>query len=350
MRVQFGLNNHKRLNGGVEMTALHAFVRFSSLCLGVGCLLLAACGGDDNGGQDGGDKCSDHPGEFCVSDDDLALADSYNKTFDWSKDKIAIRHLSGPTHSEADKAFYYRNPGLYKDTSMEPQITPDPLPSLDPSPAGFDFSLPDLAPNSDQQLLDNSSIVDSLADTPITEAEQENAPLWLPAVMVYLTVDWDSSKVLNLYYGNNAVKGQKWGAENATLPPQSIQHMYLHDGEIWVEIVFENYLELDASITDSDGDGYKEIYAKIDSAHYTSEVYDELENGYMKPKLSVEELNTLIDNKILDDLYSDFNMEPKSGLGEPFDAPGVGTIEYPFKVIQGASPKDDIFIVLLVEP
>lgn len=331
---------------------LSALTRVCCASVAMGSLMLMGCGGDNgstDGGTDGGSECASQEG-FCVSSADLALADSYNKTFDWSKDKVAVRHLTAPTHSEADKALYFRNPGLYKDISMEPAITPDPLPTLDPAPTGFDFALSDLAPNSGQQLLDNSSIVDSLSATPITAAEQANAPLWLPAVMVHLTVDWDSSKVLNLYYGNNAVKGQKWGSDTATLPPQTIQHLYLHDGEIWVEIVFENYLSLGAGITDSDGDGYKEIYAKIAPAHYTSEVYDELLNGYVTPKLSVADLNSLIDNKILDDLYSDFDMEPKSGLGETFEASGIGTFEYPFKVIQGASPKDDIFVVLLVEP
>lgn len=332
------------------MKRVFSLLRVCGLCLSASLLLVACGGGDDNVGTDGGDECAASKGSFCVSSADLALAESYNKTFDWSKDKIAVRHLLGPTHSEADKALYFRNPGLYKDTSMEPQITPDPLPSLDPSPSGFDFALPDLAPNKGQQLLDNTSIVDSLSDTAITSAEQASAPLWLPAVMIYLTVDWDSSKVLNLYYGNNAVKGQKWGSQDATLPPQTIQHMYLHDGEIWVEIVFEKYVSLGAGITDSDGDGYKEIYAKIDPAHYSSEVYDQLLNSYVTPKLSVDDLNSLIENKILDDLYSDFDMEPKSGIGQAFDASGIGTFEYPFKVIQGVSPKDDIFIVLLVEP
>ncbi len=334
--------------------ALVAWNRLLVGSLAVFGLVLGGCGSSDDGstdgGNDGGQGCSAHPGEYCVSSSDLQLAESYGKTFDWSKDKVAVRHLVGPTHSEADKALYFRNPGLYKDTSMEPEITPDPLPTLDPSPSGFDFALSDLAPNKGQQLLDNSSIVDSLSQTPITSDEQARAPLWLPAVMIYLTVDWDSSKVLNLYYGNNAVKGQKWGAQNATLPPQTIQHMYLHNGEIWVEIVFEKYVNLGTGITDSDGDGYKEIYAKIAPAHYTSEVYDELLNNYVTPKLSVKDLNSLIDDKILDDLYSDFDMEPKSGIGESFDAPGVGKFEYPFKVIQGVSPKDDIFIVLLVEP
>jgi len=310
-------------------------------------LLAGACGG---GGDGNGDDCAAHQGDFCVSSADRALAESYNQSFDWSTDKIAVRLLNGPTRSEAEKALYYRNPGLYQDTSAEPHITPDPLPTLDPAPAGFDFPLPDTAPNQGQQFLDNSTIVDSLAETPITAAEQASAPLWLPAVMVYLTVDWDASKVLNLYYGNNAVRAQKWGVDGATRPPQTIQHMYLHGGEIWVEIVFENHVDLGAGISDSNGDGYKEIYGKIDPAHFTMEVYDQLANDYVTPRLSVAELNSLIDDKILDDLYSEFNMEVVSGLGEPFEASGVGTFEYPFKVIQGASPKDDIFIVLLVEP
>ncbi len=311
-----------------------------------GLLLLDGCGGD-NGNEEG---CGSDPNAFCVESDDQSLAATYNASYDWSSDKIAVRHMTGPTRSEAEKALYFQNPGLYLDPGSEPQITPDPPLTLSPSPSGFDFELSDLAPNPNTQLLDNSSIVNSLGETSITQAEQDNAPLWLPAVMVYLSVDWDASKVLNLYYGNTAVKGQKWGATGATLPPQTLQHMYLHNGEIWVEIAFENHVVLDASITDSNGDGYKEIFGKIDPAHFTNEVFDELANNYVGTRMSVADLDGFVENKILDDLYASFPMEPHSALGIPFEVSGAGTVKYPFKVVKGFSPRDDIFIVLIVGP
>ncbi len=306
-------------------------------------LFLVGCGG---GETTEGCTATD---TFCVESDDQALAQSYNSTFDWSTGKIAVRLLSGPTRSESDKAVYFHNPGLYKDVGGEPQVTPDPLPTLDGSPSGFDFELSDLAPNANQQFLDNTSIVDKLSETSISQAEQTNSALWLPAVMVYLAVDWDASKVLNLYYGNNAVRGQKWGG-SSTLPPQSIQHVYLHSGEIWVEIAFEDFVTLGTGISDSNGDGYKEVFAKIALEHFTPEAYDKLVNDYVTPKMTVAELNTHIEDKILDDLYYDFPMEPSSGIGVPFEITGVGSVKFPFKVLKGVSPKDDIFIVLLVEP
>ena len=311
-----------------------------------GFLLLTGCGG----GDDEPEACGTDPDTFCLDSSDRSLAASYSASFDWTTDKIALRLLAAPTRSEAEKALYFQNPGLYQDPGSEPQITPDPLPSLDPSPAGFDFELSDLAPNPNSQFLDNSSIVDSLAETPISQTEQNLAPLWLPAVMVYLSVDWDSSQVLDLYYANSAVRGQKWGSSEAMLPPQTIQHMYLHDGEIWVEIAFEDHVDLGAGISDSNGDGAREIFGKIDPSHYTSAVYDEIQNNYVDKKLTVNELDNLIDNKIVDDLYSSFPMEPVGDMGTPFEIPEVGTVNYPFKVLQGFSPKDDISIVLLVEP
>ncbi|MBW1807083.1 MAG: hypothetical protein JRJ19_02760 [Deltaproteobacteria bacterium] len=306
-------------------------------------LFLVGCGG---GGTTEGCTATD---TFCVESDDRALAQSYNSTFDWSSGKIAVRLLSGPTRSEADKAIYFHNPGLYKDVSGEPQVTPDPLPTLDGSPSGFDFELSNVAPNPNQQFLDNSSIVDKLSETSISSAEQTNSVLYLPAIMVFLTVDWDAEKVLNLYYGYSAVRGQKWGG-SSTLYPQSIQHVYLHSGEIWVEIVFEDFVSLGTGISDSNGDGYKEVFAKIAAEHFTAEVYNKLVDDYVTPRMTVSELNTHVEDKIVDDLYYDFPMEPTSGIGVPFEISGVGTVKFPFKVLQGVSPKDDIFIVLLVEP
>ena len=319
---------------------------FSLLFVLAGLLLINGCGGDD-GNEEG---CGSDPDAFCVESDDQSLAATYNASYDWSSDKIAVRYMTAPTRSEAEKALYFQNPGLYQNPGQEPQITPDPPLTLDPSPSGFDFELSDLAPNPNTQLLDNNSIVNSLGETSITQAEQDNAPLWLPAVLVYLSVDWDASKVLNLYYGNTAVKGQKWGATGTNVLPQTIQHMYLHNGEIWVEIAFENHVVLDAGITDSNGDGYKEIFGKIDPAHFTSEVFDELANNYVGTRMSVAELDGLIENKILDDLYSLFYMKPHSDLGIPFEVTGAGTVKYPFKVLSDGSEDPFIFIVLIVEP
>jgi len=324
------------------------FVFFFAACLAL-VAWVAGCGGDGNGN---GESCADHAGEFCVESSDKEIFETHSQSFDWTSDKIAIRHLIAPTRSEAEKALYFQNPGLYMDPSGEPQITPDPLPTLDPSPTGFDFPLSDLAPNSGQQLLDNSTLVDSLGDTSITADEQAAAALWLPAVMVYLSTDWDAQKVLNLYYGNTAVKGQDWGQDSPapSLPPQTIQHLYLHDGELWVEIAFEDNVDLGTDITDSNGDGYREVFGQIAPAHFTSEVYDELANNYVAAELDVDGLKTLIEDEIIDDLYFDFPMQPYSGIGESFEVPGAGTIVYPFMVVQGVSPKDDIFVVLIVEP
>ncbi len=323
------------------MTLRKPWIQVFGLCLVFG---FSACGGDEN---------ENPPEGFNVTAADMALMESYNQDFDWSTDKIAIRYLTGPTYSEAHKALYSRNPGLYRDMSTEPDIVPNPLPDIQAGTAsGFDFTLSG-GDNSGQQVLDNTSIVDTMAETAISGPEQAQALLWSPAVTVFLK-DWDITLSTNLYYADLAVKGQTWENAQANLPPQKIEHCYLHDGDLWVELVFEDHLSLGSGITDSNGDGYREIYAQIKPEHFTEAVYNQLAGDYSTMKYNEASLHDLIaggaSSGIIDELYSIFPMELGSGIGIPYVITDLGTIAYPFMVINGMSPKQDYAVVLLVAP
>jgi hypothetical protein len=193
-----------------------------------------------------------------VTAGDKAIEEAYNESFDWTTDKLSIIYIAPPTRANIDRGLYFRNPALFRDTSGEAPVT-----------AGdWDFPLPDGAPNQGQQAFEEGSIVDSICKTPLSREERERALLWEPAVKLFLT-KWDIDKAQGLYYVTYAVEGQKWGGAS-TFPPQTLQRVYLHEGEIWVEVVFEHWVGFSNKVSDSNGDGYNEFFAKVAPAHYTT--------------------------------------------------------------------------------
>jgi hypothetical protein len=269
-----------------------------------------------------------------VLDDDKAIAEAYNETFDWSTDKLSITYIAPPTRANIDRGLYFRNPALFRDTSAESPVT-----------AGeWDFPIPDGAPNQGQQAFEEGSITNSICKTPLTKEERARALLWEPAVKLFLA-KWDIDKAENLYHVTFAVEGQHWGG-SSTFSPQTLQRVYLHEGEIWVEVVFEDWVSFENKVTDSNGDGYNEIFAKVSSAHYTTEVYDQLAGDYLNHEYQTLELREDL-NIMLDDLYSRTNPVFTSVIGVPFDVPGHGTLQYPFVVL---THSNDAVNVLLVDP
>lgn len=269
-----------------------------------------------------------------VLDDDKAIAEAYNQDFDWTTDKLSIAYIAPPTRANIDRGLYFRNPALFRDTSGESPVT-----------AGeWDFPIPDGAPNQGQQAFEEGSITDSICKTPLTKEERARALLWEPAVKLFLA-KWDIDKAQGLYYVTYAVEGQKWGGA-ATFPPQTLQRLYLHQGEIWVEVVFENWVSLENKVGDSNGDGYNEIFAKVAEAHYTAEVYSQLAGDYLNHEYQTLELRGDL-NIMLDDLYSRTNPSFTSVIGVPFEVPGHGTLGYPFVVL---THSNNAVNVLLVDP
>lgn len=269
-----------------------------------------------------------------VPEDDKAIAEAYNETFDWTTDKLSITYIAPPTRANIDLGLYFRNPALFRDTSGESPVT-----------AGeWDFPIPAGAPNEGLQAFEEGSIKDSICKTPLTKAEREKALLWEPAVKLFLT-KWDIDQAQGLYYVTYAVEGQKWGG-SSTFAPQTLQRIYLHEGEIWVEVVFENWVSFENKATDSNDDGYNEIFAKVAADHYTTDVYNQLAGNYLTHEYQTLELREDL-NVMLDDLYSRTNPVFTSVIGVPFDVPGQGTLQYPFVVL---THSNDAVNVLLVDP
>ncbi|MCU0660836.1 MAG: carboxypeptidase-like regulatory domain-containing protein [Myxococcota bacterium] len=276
---------------------------------------------------------------------DLATLEQYRASFDWSVDTVSIVYAARPTRAEVEKALYYRNPALFSDPSAEVGVVPSTPPSVGTGGAtGLDFTIEDPDSGNEIPMFDVETAVDKLDETPLSVGEIESSLLWEPAIELYL-VNWNFDEATRLYLAGQAIRSERWGG-SSVLPPQTLEHVYLHGAELWVELSFQSFLTLGEGITDSNGDGYPEVYVRLAAELYTDAAIAELSNNYAN--VEYDTLG-LVDNlaTMLDDLYSRTSPVVISTIGIPYDAPGRLSLEYPFAVLEH---KTGAVNVLLVEP
>jgi hypothetical protein len=271
---------------------------------------------------------------------DKALAESYNQSFDWTKQTLSIAQVAKPTRQNLDVAIYWHNPALYRDTSSEPAVTPSPLPAIVGSQAsGFTFVVGSGAQQG-QEALEPTSIVDTLAQTPLSPAEQQARMIWNP--MISWLKHWDADKSAGLNAVGVAVRQQGWGGN--ALRPQEIEDVYLHQQEIWVKVVFENFLKLGAGVADDDQDGRKEVFAKVASAHFSAELLTALSKQYSQATFNTHGMSQQI-TESLNQLYSTTAAEVERYIAQPYEIPSLGTINYPFVVLKHSGGQRNVLLV-----
>ncbi len=273
-----------------------------------------------------------------VTTADANLYQAYSSSFDWTSDAVSLSLVTQPTQGALELAIYHRNPALYANPSGESQVTPSTLPAMGTG-SSFDF----VVSGTSDQALDQSNIFNDLASTGIDNAAIDNVFHWEPAIDFLL--DWNFTDATPLYVAGLAVRAQKWGG-SSILPTQRIERAYLHNDELWVEIVFEGFVDLDASITDSNGDGYREVFAPIAANHIGAAVLTQL-NSYATATKTTLELGGILERN-LDELYSQTNPGLVSATGVPYHHAELGSVEYPFAVIAHAGV--GVVNVFLVEP
>jgi hypothetical protein len=209
------------------------------------------------------------------------------------------------------------------------------------SATNFSFKLSS-GTNQGQEALDLASIVDSIKDTPLGPAEPAEFMVWTP--MLTWLGESDPAKAAELRAAGVAVRQQSWGS-NASRP-QEIERVYLDGaGALWVEVVFATFVQVGPGITDGDGDGRKEVYAKLAPVHYTGDVVAKLSNEYGKTAFTTHRLSLEI-RKSLNELYSTATAaQVERFIGQPFEVPGVGTISYPFVVLKHAGGQRNVILV-----
>ena len=273
---------------------------------------------------------------------DRALAATYNQTFDWTKQTISIAIAETPTRCAFDNAIYFHNPALYRNTDALPPLVPSPQPAIaGGSATGFTFPVGS-GPNQGQEALDLTSIVDSIKDTPLGPAEPTNYMIWNS--MINWLTEWDPAKSVTLKLVGVAVRQQGWGGN--AIRPQDIEKVFLdpNTNKLWVKVVFENFVQLGAGITDDDGDGRREIYAAVASAHYTSEIVNALVNTYTKTTFATHGLSIEV-SPSHNELYSTTGAHVERYIGQPFDVPNLGTITYPFVVLRHSAGQENVILV-----
>jgi len=277
-----------------------------------------------------------------IDADDQTLANTYNKSFKWNQDKVSVVVVADRTRRAFESAVYWLNPAFYRDTSSESTVTPSAKPTIG-SGGGENFDQLAIASGDLQgtEVLVANSIVDSLDGTIPTQA-QTDFLMWDP--MLEFLKSWDLTKTEALVIAGAAVRQQQWGGD--ATEPQTLQKVFLLNNEIWVQVAFEDFLEVGTGITDSDGDGRKEVYGKLSPSLYTQDVYNALANDYAKTALSDDGLKALVDD-VVDALYSRSNPEVVATAGTAYEATGVGTFNNPFVVFKQAD--DSVNVLLLAQ-
>jgi hypothetical protein len=271
---------------------------------------------------------------------DVALANTYNATFDWTKQILSIAIATTATRRNFDNAVYRHNPALYRDTSAQAAVVPSPLPQI-VGGAAMNMSFPIRGgANDGKEALDLASVVDSISDTPVAAMENTDYMLWTP--MINWLTEWDPAKSSDLKVAGVAVRQQGWGS--TAQRPQDIERVFLDsaNGALWVEVVFTNFVQLGDGITDNDGDGYREVFAKVGSAYFTQEILDKLV-GYMQTRYTTNAMSKEV-TKALRELYTSTSAQVIKIIGQPYDILGLGTIQYPFVVLQHAHGQVNVIL------
>jgi hypothetical protein len=273
---------------------------------------------------------------------DRTLAEAYAMTFDWSRQTVSISIVAKPTRRDFDNAVYFHNPALYRNTASEAPLTPAPMPEImGTSARNITFPVKAGA-NQGQEALELATIVDAIKDTPLGPSEPAEFMLWTP--MTSWLSEWDAAKAADLKAVGVAVRQQAWGGNS--LRPQEIEKVYLDVASrtLWAKVIFAGFVQLGPGINDDDGDGQKEIYAKIPAVHYPGGIIDKLITEYGKTTFTTHGLSKEV-NKSLNELYSTTAAQVERYIGQPFEVPGAGTIMYPFVVLRHSGGQKNVILV-----
>jgi hypothetical protein len=278
---------------------------------------------------------------LAIDPDDRTLAESYARSFDWTKQTLSVAIVPRPTRRDFDNAVYFHNPALYRDTSKDAPLAPSPAPTIAGGTAqNFTFPVKSGA-HQGEEALELATISDTIAGTPLGPSEPATYMMWTP--MVNWLNEGDPAKAADIRAVGLAVRQQAWGS-NAQRP-QEIEKVYVDAGHgaLWVKVVFATFVQLGPGITDSDGDGQKEIFAKVAAVHVAPEVLARLTGEYATV-LNTHGLSKEL-SKSLNELYSTTAAQVERIIGQPFEVPGVGTIKYPFVVLRHSGGQKNVFLV-----
>lgn len=269
---------------------------------------------------------------------------------DWTEQRITVGVANKPTKAEIERILYLHNPALIRKPPEGVLITPEPDPTFSAQAAvGFDFVVP---PQEGQLECDqagrNAVEIQSIQnDMPhaFSQAAKEQLFMW-PAMELDL-MRWDFEVAKNVYCVGQAIRNQKWSsqAELGEARPQSVQQTVLISDEVWIEVVFEPWVDVSDSISDSDSDGRKEVFAKVVEGAFSNQILSYLRNQYAGQTLGTYELGLHLET-LMSDFYNWTDPKLTNTIGSSFGLTGFGEIQYPFAVMSHDDGKiDNVFLV-----
>ncbi len=166
--------------------------------------------------------------------------------FNRMKSPVMIRQIDRPTLANLDYAAYMNNPVRYDPEKFKP--------------------LRPRKPRAINHMTFNGgllSAVNTLGGTPLAEEEKNNPVAWIPLQNLL----WCELKIDGLKNIGSAINGYKWSDPSIYKPYQEVVSCYLHTvetgDEIWVKVEFSPWANFFSGITDTDNDGFLEIYGKL---------------------------------------------------------------------------------------
>ncbi|HOS92238.1 MAG TPA: hypothetical protein PLQ54_02915, partial [Armatimonadota bacterium] len=188
------------------------------------------------------------------------------------------------------------------------------------------------------------SVVDTVVDTPLTANDLAQAMAWRALTKYLSEWDWEASEPL--LAAEAKVAGETWGNGRLPKPLQQLAVAYLHEGELWAKVEFRPELTW-VRADDEDGDGYAEVYGRVDPGPSAEAILREIRDNYLGPKLSAAEIET-----VLLELASDWYGELQTiVLDPPLTRPWPNEETEPdVRDLLGGRVFEDAFAVLRSKP
>ena len=203
--------------------------------------------------------------------DDLATARALAATVDRTSSHAMVRAVEQPTRALLDVAAWDRNP-IFHYPLTDDLAAPAPVAAL----AGLSFG----------GALDSATVCDTIADTPLTEAERARPLAWQPLTKYLLERDYD--RAAPLLIAGAPVSAESWGNDFAR-PLQQIALAFIHDDQLWVKVEFRPEVTW-VPAGDEDGDGCREVYARLALEPLAAELRALIADDYVGRVLSEDEV------------------------------------------------------------
>ncbi|MDA1192080.1 MAG: hypothetical protein O3A46_10400, partial [Candidatus Poribacteria bacterium] len=196
-----------------------------------------------------------------------AVATVNATTYNRRMSDTLIRRVTNPTLASLDFAAYDSNVLLFDPTQYE-VAPPETVPALN------DLHFNKLAAG---------SIVNTIAETPLTEAERFKPLAWEP-MTTWLEDVWDFDRAFDLSLIGLDIEEYTWGDSYVSEAYQRITTAYLREnGEMWVKVEFQPWVTFLNGVSDEDEDGFPELYGRVPSSIVSEELAHVLHHEYMAP-------------------------------------------------------------------